>query len=442
MPSTLTFDEYELTMSQAFWRAGRTHEVAFELSLRSLPRGWGYVVAAGLADALDFLADFALAPEDLAALRATSHFDAEFLDACAGIRFRGDVDAIAEATPVGPGTPLLRVTAPRIEASLVEGALLAIVSHQSAVATTARRIVDAAAGRPVSDFSLRRLPGLGAARATARAAWIGGVAATATTSAGVDLGVPTTGTMAHHFVLAYGPAGEQRAFEDFLREFPDRAVVVVDTFDPTHGVLRAIAASRATGIALRGVRLDSGDLDAESRQARALLDAEGFGATQIVATNDLDEHAIESLVRAGAPIDAFGVGTALAVASAARGVSAVYKLVAQRTADGWEPVMKLSAGKASDPGRHQVWRQAPDRDVIALVDEPVAGVPLLAPVMRAGRVLAGQPTLDQVRQYGGAAVAELGPMLRRAQAPQSLAVSASPGLALLRQQLADATRPN
>ena len=440
MASTLIFDEYELTMSQSFWRAGRTGEVAFELVLRSLPRHYGYAVSAGLADAVAFVAQFALASPDLDALRAAGRFDPAFLDYCASIRFTGDVDAVAEGTPVGAGTPLLRVTAPRIEASLVEGALLAIVSHQTAVATRARRIVDAAAGRPVADFSLRRLPGVGSARATARAAWIGGVSATATTSAGIDLAIATTGTMAHHYVLAHGPAGEQQAFIEFLREFPQRAVLLVDTFDPSVGVAHAIAASRATGVALQGVRLDSGDLDAESRRARGLLDRAGMTQTQIVATNDLTEDRVAALVAAGAPIDAFGVGTALATSAAVPALSAVYKLVAQRTAAGWEPVMKHSAGKASAPGRHQVFRQDAGSDVLALEGEDLAGRALLEPVVRAGQVLAGQPSLDAVRDHCAAAVAQLPDEVRRPRATRALSVRPSPQLVALTRALRRAAR--
>ncbi|MGC8498463.1 MAG: nicotinate phosphoribosyltransferase [Acidimicrobiales bacterium] len=440
MASTLIFDEYELTMSQSFWREGRTGEVAFELVLRSLPRHYGYAVSAGLADALDFLAQFALSGPDLDALRAAGRFDPAFLDHCAGIGFTGDVDAIAEGTPVGAGTPLLRITAPRIEASLVEGALLAIVSHQTAVATRARRIVDAAAGRPVSDFSLRRLPGVGSARATARAAWIGGVDATATTSAGIDLGIATTGTMAHHYVLAHGPAGEQQAFIEFLREFPQRAVVLVDTYDPSTGVAHAIAASRATGIALQGVRLDSGDLGAESRRARALLDRAGLTQTQIVATNDLTEDRVAALVAAGAPIDAFGVGTALATSAAIPALSAVYKLVAQRSATGWEPVMKHAAGKTSDPGRHQVFRPDVGPDVLALEDEDLPGRALLEPVMRAGQVLAVQPSLDAARNRCAAAVAQLPNAMRQPRATSALRVRPSPRLTALARTLVRATR--
>ncbi len=441
MASTLIFDEYELTMSQAFWRVGLTGRVAFELVLRSLPRHYGYAVTAGLADALDFLTEFTLSARDLDALRAAGRFDPDFLDHCASLRFTGDVDAIAEGTPVGAGTPLLRVSAPRIEASLVEGALLAIVSHQTAVATRARRIVDAAAGRPVSDFSLRRLPGVGSARATARAAWIGGVSATATTSAGVDLDIATTGTMAHHYVLAYGPAGEQEAFVAFLREFPERAVLLVDTYDPSTGVAHAIAASRATGVALQGVRLDSGDLEAGSRRARELLDGAGMTQTQIVATNDLTEDRIAALVGAGAPIDAFGVGTALATSAAVPALSAVYKLVAQQTAGGWEAVMKHSTGKRTDPGRHQVFRQDAASDILALADEDLPGRALLAPVLRAGRVLAGQPALSAVRAHCAAEMARLPDEIRRPQPARALRVRPSARLVALTRALRRTARP-
>ncbi|HKR99323.1 MAG TPA: nicotinate phosphoribosyltransferase [Candidatus Dormibacteraeota bacterium] len=433
-PPALFCDEYALTMAQSFWRHGQDERCTFELVARSLPEHRGYLVAAGLEQVVWFLQNFRFADSDLEQLRTRQLFDAAFLEHLASTRFHGDLNAVAEGTVVGAETPLLQVIAPRVQATLVEAALLATVNHQTSIASKTARIVDAASGRPVWDFSLRRVHGMHAGLGVARAAYIAGAAGTATEIAGTRLGIPTTGTMAHHYVLRFGPNGEQAAFEQFLRDYPGRAVLLVDTFDTLRGVDRAVAASRATGVPLGGVRLDSGDLLKLSLQTRVRLDAAGMHESRIVASGDLDEYSISHLVRAGAPINSFGVGTALGTSADAPALGGVYKLVAEEQAGVMQPVMKLSAHKANDPGMHQVFRTAAG-DVLAMAGEQLDGEPLLLPVLREGRQVAELPSLDELRARGAEQRELLPAEVRRIDSPHAWAVRRSEMLQTLRRQL-------
>jgi nicotinate phosphoribosyltransferase len=434
-------DQYELTMAQSFLHAGRDGEVTFELFVRSLPPNRGYLIAAGLEQALAYLEGLRFEPADLEWLARQGIYQEDFLDHLAALRFGGRVEAIAEGTVVGAEVPLLRVTARRIEATLVESALLAIVNHQTMIASKAARIVDAADGRPVWDFSLRRLHGPDAALGVARAAYIAGAAGTATAVAGRRLGIPTTGTMAHHYVLAFGPGGERAAFEAFLREYPGLAVLLVDTYDTERGVLNAIAASAATGVPLAGVRIDSGDLAEHARSARRMLDDAGMQAARIIASNDLDEYRIAALVRGGAPVDAFGVGTMLGTSADAPSLGGVYKLVAQCEEGVDRPVMKLSTAKHTDPGIHQVFRDDGRGDVVGLADEPLPGRPLLERVMEAGRTCVTLPPLEVVRAHCLAEREALPAAVRRVDDPQPWPVRRSPRLLALRASLGDVGGP-
>ena len=391
-------DEYELTMADSFVRHGQADDlVSFELSVRHLPSNRGCLVVAGLAQAVEYLRNLRFTDEQCAFLRDQGVLSHSAIAEFSRLRFSGDVDAIPEGTCVGAGVPVLRVVARRVEATIVESALLALINHQTMVASKAVRIVMAAGSRGVWDYSLRRLHGPQAAPEVARAAYIAGCSGTATVEAAARYGVPTTGTMAHHYVMAFGADGEKHAFAQFLRDFPDRGVLLIDTFDSHRGIEQAIAASRETGISPRGVRLDSGDFAALAREARAMLDAAGLFRTLIVASGDLDEWRIAELVAAGAPIDSFGVGTRLGTSFDAPAVGGVYKLVAQGGDDGGaHPVLKRSTLKSTDPGQHQVFRH-PDFDEIALVDEQRNGEPMLCPVLRHGDLVADLPSLEENR---------------------------------------------
>jgi nicotinate phosphoribosyltransferase len=428
-------DEYELTMAQSFLHHGQTDDAAFELTVRGLPPQRGYLVAAGLEQALAYLRRLRFAEDDLAFLASTGLYSEDFLGHLRTLRFAGDVDALAEGTVIGAGEPLLRITAPRVQATLVESTLLAIVGHQTLIASKAARVVDAAAGRPVFDFSLRRLHGPDAALGVARAAFIAGAAGTATVVAGARLGIPTTGTMAHHYVVSFGADGEQRGFEQFLRDYPGRAVLLVDTYDTLRGVERAIAASRATGIGLAGIRLDSGDIGALSRAARRLLDDAGMRQAGIVASGDLDEWKISALVESGAPLAAFGVGTMLGTSADAPHLGAIYKLVAQCEQGRMVPVMKTSEDKRGDPGMHQVFRTDAG-DVLALATETLPGQPLLQPVIRDGEMFVELPSLERIAVHCRAQRELLPDAVRRIADPEPWEVRRTPALEELRRRVA------
>lgn len=435
-------DEYALTMAQSFFLHGQQDdEVVFELFVRTLPRNRGYLIAAGLDTALEHMEALHCSRESTRFLEQKSLYTKGFLQRLRSLRFTGDVDGIAEGTPVGSATPLLRIRAPRIEATLVEGVLLAIINHQTLVATKAARIVDAAQGRAVWDFSLRRVHGPHAALGVARAAYVAGFAGTATVAAGLRYGIPTTGTMAHHFVLAFGRDRERAAFEQFLGDFPGRAVLLVDTYDTLRGVRQAIAASRNTGVPLAGIRLDSGDIGVLARQARKLLDAAGMHDARIIASNDLDEYRIDALIRREAPVDAFGVGTRLGTSSDAPALQGVYKLVEQTSSGQPVPVMKHSRGKANDPGSHQVFRMEGVGDVIAMADEQLEGRPLLEPVMRQGARVHTAPSLDALRESCGAQRSLLPAPVRTLRAPHPWPVTHSPRLEALSEALSEGSPP-
>jgi len=427
-------DEYELTMAESFWMHQQNERVCFEVTVRHLPQHRGFLAVAGLEQALDFLATLRFGDTDRAYLASTHRFHSDFLAMLVTLRFTGDVNAVAEGTIVGAETPIVQIVAPRIEATVVESALLAIINHQTTIASKTCRIVDAARGRSVWDFSLRRVHGPYAALGVARAAYIAGAAGTATVAAGQRFGIPTTGTMAHHYVLRFGPDGEQAAFEQFLRDFPGRAVLLVDTFDTMRGVDRAIAASRATGVALAGIRIDSGALGELAASARRRLDGAGMAHVSIIASGDLDEYRIDELLHHGAPIDSFGVGTMLGTSADAPALGGIYKLVAQEEKGTMRPVMKHSVDKANDPGVHQVFRQK-QHDVLALEGERVEGRALLEPVMRNGEVLGRPPALAVCRAHCQAERDAVPAHMRRLFDPAPWPVMRSAGLIALRSAL-------
>ena len=413
----LLTDLYCLTMAADYVHEGAADDlVTFELSARSSRA----MTVAGVEEALAFLEGMRFTEADLRWLAEQDPvtFDAPVLERFADLRFGGSVWAIREGTIVPAATPLLRLTARRVEATLVESPLLAAMNYAVRVATNATQIVRAAAGRPVWDFSLRRLDGLAAGHSAARAAYLAGFAGTATTAAARDLGIPATGTMAHAKVMARGPAGEIDVFADGLRARPDGATLLVDTYDTLAGVRRAIAAQAATGARLKAIRIDSGDLAALAFDARRRLDEAGLNETKIILTSDLDAERIAAFVRDGVPADAFGVGSQL---RGGEPLSAVYKLVEQPAeADpAVRYTMKLSPGKINDPGAHQVWRDGDGRHVLALADEAGEGEPLLREVMRDGERTAQAPQLEDDRRHAAAereraAAQPPGPLMRSA----------------------------
>jgi nicotinate phosphoribosyltransferase len=393
-------DLYQLTMAQAYYQQGMFAPATFSLFVRQYPPNRAYLVAAGLEDVLDYLENLRFSRESLDYLRSTGTFDGDFLDYLSGLRFTGSVRAIPEGRLFFADQPVLEVTAPIIEAQIAETFIINQVNSQSLLATKAARCVLAARGRPLADFAARRTHGVDAARQMARCGYIAGFQTTSNVLASQRYGIPSSGTMAHSFIASF--AAEVDAFRAYAGSFPDRAVLLLDTYDTIEGANYAVVVAReleAAGHRLVGVRLDSGDLAELSHQVRRILDEAGLYYVDIVASGGLDEYEIDTLLRGNAPIDGFGVGTRVGVSADAPWSDMAYKLVAYEG----RPVMKLSAGKSSPPGPRQVFRLFDgagrfSRDVIACGDETFsAGDPLLETVLSAGRRTAESPALDEIR---------------------------------------------
>ncbi|MFY9529673.1 MAG: nicotinate phosphoribosyltransferase [Candidatus Acidiferrales bacterium] len=386
--SGLLTDLYELTMAAGYLQTRFDARATFELFVRNLPAHRNYLVAAGLEQGLEFLGNVNFTAEEIAFLRqhpVFRHIRDEFFDYLGGFRFSGDVWALPEGTLVFPGEPLLRVTAPIIEGQIMETYLLATLSFQTMIASKAARVVMSAQGRQVVEFGARRAHGADASLFAARASAIGGCLGTSNVLAGQVFGMETYGTQAHSWVMAH--EDETVAFGHFLDAFPEHAILLVDTYDVRTAVKKILAMGRKPA----GVRLDSGDLAADSRWVRRELDRAGWTNVKVFASGDLDEYEIAKLLKKGAQIDAFGVGTALATPGDAPRLNLVYKLVEVERAGKVREAAKLTEAKVTYPGRKQVFRHADAAglwkcDRIALEGEAAeGGEPLLIQVMRDGR---------------------------------------------------------
>ncbi len=387
----LSVDLYELTMSQVFWRRGMDNTATFSLFFRGYPKNRSYYIASGIDAALDFLQDFHFSYEDIESLRSTSPLSEDFLTYLANIQFTGDVRAVSEGTIVFADEPLLEVTAPLIEAQIVETMLLNIVTSATLFATKASRIVQAAAGRPVVDFGSRRTHSEESAMEAARAGYLAGFAGTSNLKAAALYNIPAFGTMAHSFIQAFGD--EHDAFEAYAIEFPDSTTLLVDTYDTLEGVRNAIRVAqtaRKNGKSINAIRLDSGDLAQLAKDARSLLNQAGFPEIRIMASGGLDEHSIQDLIASNAPIDAFGVGTRFGTSADAPYIDSVYKLV---ELDG-KPIIKRSEGKRTLPYAKQVYRQIREGEITGdtITKHPPLDIPelqheLLQPAIESGRRL-------------------------------------------------------
>lgn len=399
-PALLT-DLYELTMAAAYFENQFNPTATFELFVRGLPPDRGYLLAAGLEQALDYLESLAFTSAEVDFIHRHPVFanvgDA-FFDYLRGFRFTGEVWAMPEGTVASAEEPLVRVTGPIIEAQVVETFLLSTITFQTLVAMKAARVVEAAGGRGVVEFGTRRAHGPDAGVLAARAAYLGGCIGTSNVEAGHRFGLPTYGTVAHSFIMAYGDEAE--SFHRFLRVFPEHAILLVDTYDTLAAIDRIIQ----MGLRPRGVRLDSGDVVELSKEVRRRLDRAGLTETKIFVSGDLNEYAIQEALAQGAPLDFFGVGTELATSKDAPALGGVYKLVAVQ--DGGEKGyrIKLSADKVSYPGAKQVFRFCDAQglyahDLVGLADEqyPEAEA-LLAAVMRDGKRTAPAPALKEIQE--------------------------------------------
>ena len=405
-------DLYELTMA-AGYHHHRLHDqrATFSVFVRNPGQKRNYFVSAGLEGVLAELERYHFSAEDIAYLRGLDLFPPSFLEYLGRMRFSGDIWALPEGTIFFPEEPLMEITAPLIEAQLVETFVLNTLGLGALIATKASRCVHAAQGRPLVDFALRRTQGQDAGDQVARNTFLAGFAATSNVRAGKRFGLPLTGTMAHAFISVYPT--ETDAFRAFADTFPQNSVFLIDTYDTLEGARNAAVVARemkARGQALKGVRLDSGDMVALSRAVRAILDDEGFANAKIYASSGFDEFGIDSVVKADAPIDAFGVGTKVGVSADAPYLDIVYKLVRRGRRD----VRKLSPGKVTLAGKKQLFRLRDDRgrfreDIITCRDEEIDGAAkLLVPVMAGGRRLASAPPLTALRGRFEEEFADLG----------------------------------
>ncbi len=462
---SLMMDFYELTMSQVYFEEGKNEETVFDLFYRTNPENGGFAIFAGLEQVIDYIQNLRFTPDQIEYLRSLGQFSDAFLDYLSTLRFSGDLWAVPEGTPVFPYEPLVRVKAPLIEAQLVETALLLALNHQTLIATKARRIVQAAGDKAVMEFGARRAHNFDSALYGARAAYIAGVAGTATTEAGQSFGIPVLGTMAHSFIQSFPT--EYDAFLAYARTWPKSCTVLIDTYNTMKsGLENAIRVAKEylepNGYRLQGVRIDSGDMSYLSKKIRKRLDEAGMEDCKIVVSNSLDEYLIESLLlRQGAQIDSFGVGENLIVSGKSPVFGGVYKMSAIAQGDQMVPRIKISENeeKITNPGYKKLYRIYSREDgkamadLITLEEEKFSEDEdvriyhpmnkwkskafekgtftlreLLVPIFINGKLVYDKPTLDEIRAYCKEQQGTLWDELKRYHNPQTYYVDLSENL--------------
>ncbi|MBR3840862.1 MAG: nicotinate phosphoribosyltransferase [Erysipelotrichales bacterium] len=430
---TMLMDFYELTMANAYYVLGlKDQEVVFDMFYRKNPDSGGFVVCAGLESFIDYIENLKFTDEDIEYLRSRKMFDDGFLEYLRTFKFKGSISAVKEGTIVYPNTPLLTITAPLIDAQLIETALLVLINHQSLIATKANRIVYAAEGAVVMEFGARRAQGPDAAILGSRAAYIGGANATATTIADELYGIKAVGTMAHSWVQFFET--EYDAFKAYAEIYPDSCTLLIDTYDVIDsGLPNAIRCAKEVlepkGHRLKGIRIDSGDLAYLSKKIRKALDANGLEDCQIVVSNSVDEYLIQSLKKQGARIDSYGVGERLITSKSSPVFGGVYKLVAIKRGDKYVEKIKISENseKITNPGRKRLYRVYNEQgmgyaDILALYDEEILGKAeidvvdskkewkhitlkpttikeLHVPIFENGKLVYEKPSLEEIREY-------------------------------------------
>jgi nicotinate phosphoribosyltransferase len=412
--TVLLTDLYQLNMIQAYFEAGMTEPAAFEFFVRRLPDERNFLVAAGLEQVVTFLENLEFTRQDIAWLRESGRFADPLLERLESLRFTGDVDAMAEGEVFFADEPILRVVAPLPEAQLVETRIVNLLHFQSVIASKAARMRITAPDMTLIDFGLRRAHGAEAGLLAARASYLAGFDGTATVEAGRRFGIPISGTIAHSFIQAHDD--EVQAFLNFARSRPDNLVLLLDTYDTEAAAKKVVKLApklAEEGIAIFGVRLDSGDLVAHSKAVRAILDQGGLQAVRVFVSGGIEERELARFVLQKAPIDGCGIGTSLTTSEDAPALDCAYKL--QEYAG--QPKRKLSEGKATWPGRKQVYRTfGPDgamlEDALTLEDEVLPGDALMAPVMRKGRRIGELPSLESTRRRASANLERLPAPLR------------------------------
>jgi nicotinate phosphoribosyltransferase len=431
----LLTDLYQLTMAQSYFRERKTGPAAFSLFIRSYPPNRGYFVAAGLRDVIEFLEGLYFDAAALDYLSSLNLFTDDFLHFLSGLRFTGDLWALPEGRIFFADEPLIEITAPIIEAQLVETFIINQINMQSLIATKAARCVHAAAGRTVVDFALRRTHGTDAGIKVARASYIAGCAATSNVRAGQLYGIPLAGTMAHSFVCSF--AAEIDAFRAYGASFPNNAILLIDSYDTLQGARNAVKVAQemaARGQRLQAVRIDSGDLASLAQAVRRIFDEAGLREVKIIGSGGLDEYDLTRFAEANIPYDSYGVGTKMGVSADAPWSDMAYKLVEYSD----RSVLKLSMGKESWPGKKQAYRRHDDRgqfagDVVALRDEPIPGAePLLTQVLQKGKIVGRLPTLDDSRAVCRDELARLPVIYKAVVNPARYPVWFSAGLLKLR----------
>jgi nicotinate phosphoribosyltransferase len=416
-PSTspLTTDLYELNMVQAYLDRAENNEAVFEFFVRKLPARRGFLLAAGLEDALGYLETLHYSDAEIAWLKGTGRFRDNLIDFLKGFRFTGDVHAIPEGTVCFTNEPLLRITAPLPQAQLVESRLINIMHYQTLIASKAARMVLAAPAKALSDFGLRTAHGAEAGLFSARASYIAGFAGAANVLAGPRYGIPVVGTMAHSYVQVHD--NEKQAFEDFARTRPEGVVLLIDTYDTEAGARKVVELYpklKKDGILIRGVRIDSGDLVVMSKKVRRIFDEGGLKDVIILVSGGVNEDVLQVMMKEKAPIDGYGIGVSLDVSTDAPALDCAYKL--QEYAG--IPRRKLSEGKATWPGRKQVWRAYDAQgnmrgDSLSVESDKQSGETVIVQVMRGGKRLAPAPTLAQIRERAASELKRLPESLRR-----------------------------
>jgi len=435
--SPLLTDLYELNMIQAYLDRGENGEAVFEFFVRRLPARRSFLLAAGLADAIDYLTTLHFSDAEIDWLKSTGRFNQSLFDYLAGFRFTGDVHAIPEGSVCFPSEPLIRITAPLPQAQLVETRLINILHYQTLVASKAARMVLAAPGKILSDFGLRTAHGAEAGLFSARASYIAGFAGAANVLAGKRYGIPIVGTMAHSYVQVHDD--ETQAFENFARARPEGVILLIDTYDTEQGARKVVELAprlKADGITIRGVRIDSGDLITNAHKVRRILDEGGLREVIILVSGGINEDILQGMMKARTPIDGFGIGVNLAASLDAPALDCAYKLQSYAG----RPKRKLSEGKATWPGAKQVWRtyDADGRmrgDILSLETDRQPGEPLIVPVMRAGKLIASLPALAQIREHAARDLKRLAGPLARLESGFEYTVQVADALRALAEQI-------
>lgn len=432
---SLLLDFYELAMAESYFQHKPNTSATFDLFVRKLNSNRSYLLFAGLEDALHYLETLRFSKDDLSYLKSLGGFSEGFLNYLKKFRFSGDVYSLKEGEVFFANEPMLRITAPIIEAQIVESFLLNSLNLETMISSKASRISEVAKGKGVFDFSLRRTHGQDAAVKVARSSYIAGFKGTSNVLAAKMYKIPVVGTMAHSFVMTFD--SEIESFRAFANTFPNRTVLLVDTYNSIRGVSNAIIVAKELnkkGVGLRGIRLDSGDLVGLSRISRKMLNSAGLHSVKILASGNLDEYKIYDLIRKGAPIDDFGVGTNMGTSCDAPFLDVIYKISEVTDSSGrFFPTMKLSLGKVTYPGRKQIYRlrQADfyKKDIVALEGENIKKArPLLSRVVKNGKIIYKFPSLSNIRDYAKDNISRLPKQYKELYAKVRYPVQISPGL--------------